>query len=78
MTYVEPVNWEEAGEVIRARMEAQPRGYSAQLARTLGKTPGYVYQIMKGRRPLPQEHLPAILESIGMSYEVVLRDRGEQ
>ncbi len=68
------MKWPEVQNTIREKMLAQPRGYQAQLAKSLGKTPGFVNQIAGGRIPVPMEHLDAILASLGLSYDVVLRE----
>lgn len=75
MTYSEPVKWDEAQKTIRAKMASQPRGYQAQLAEQLEKTPGYVNQIVVGRRPIPLEHLDVILTSLRLEYDVLLREK---
>lgn len=72
MTYSEPMKWAEAEAVILERMRAQPRGYAQQLATTLGCTRSFISHMLNGRRPIPLEHLDAILESLGMTYQVVL------
>lgn len=74
MTYIDPVKWPEVQQAIRQRMSSQPRGYQAALARKLGKTPGFVNQMVRGDVPIPVEHLDAVLESIEMEYDVTLRE----
>lgn len=69
------MKWNDAQDDIRTRMATQPRGYQAQLAEKLQKTPGYVNQIITGRRPIPLEHLDEILASLNMEYDIILRDR---
>lgn len=75
MSYIDAVKWSEAQEAIRQRMREQPRGYQAALARTLGKTPGFVNQIVRGDVPIPVDHLDAVLDSLGMEYDVVLKGK---
>ena len=75
LTYIGPVKWPEAEQTIKEKMLSQPRGYQAQLAKKLGKTPGYVNQLVTGHRPIPLEHLDAILESLGMEYDVLLAEK---
>lgn len=76
MTYSVPVKWPEAEAVILERMReaAQTRGYQAALARKIGKTPGFVNHIVTGDKPIPVEHLDAVLESLNLSYDVVLSE----
>lgn len=75
MNYSAAVKWAEAQAVIIAEMRAQPRGYQAELAAKIGKTPGYVSHILTGRRPIPEEHLDVVLESLGLEYDVSLRKK---
>lgn len=75
MTYIDPVKWPEVQEAIRQKMLAQPRGYQAALARKIGKTPGFVNQIVTARIPIPVEHLDAVLDSLDMEYDVILRHK---
>ena len=70
MTYIGGVKWAQAQAVILDRMKAQPRGYQALLAEKIGKTPGYVSHILTGKRPIPEEHLDTILETLGLTYDV--------
>lgn len=74
LNYSAAVKWAEAQAVILERMKAQPRGYQAELAAKLGKTPGYVSHILTGRRPIPEEHLDIVLETLGLTYEVAIRE----
>lgn len=73
MAYIDPVKWPEVEQLIRTQMQAQPRGYQARLAEKIGKTPAYTNQIIAARRPIPLEHLDAILESLGLEYDVVVK-----
>lgn len=75
MTYIDSVKWPEAHEAIRQRMLAQPRGYQARVAEKLGKTPGFIHQIINGKRPIPMDSLDVILDSLGMTYEVTVTDK---
>jgi len=68
------VKWPEAQEAIRQRMLAQPRGYQAQLAEKLKKTPGFVNHLVTGRRPIPIEDIEVILETLNLSYDVTLSE----
>lgn len=74
LAYSGSVKWAEAQAVILERMRAQPRGYQAELANRIGKTPGYVSHILTGRRPIPEEHLDAVLASLGLQYDVILTE----
>ncbi|WP_339096154.1 GIY-YIG nuclease family protein [Deinococcus sp. VB142] len=67
-----PMKWDELQAVLREAMASQPRGYQSQLARGLEATPGYVNQMVTGRRAIPVELLPAILESLGADYSIKL------
>lgn len=67
-----PMKWDELQAVLREAMASQPRGYQSQLARGLEATPGYVNQLVTGRRAIPVELLPAILESLGADYSIQL------
>lgn len=69
---MEGLTWEDAQGVIRELMLAQPRGYQSRLARTLKTTRGYVHQVAQGRKPIRPEHLPSILDSLGLAYEINL------
>jgi len=71
------VKWPEVQEVIRLQMLEQPRGYQAQIAAKLGKTRGFINQIATGRRPIPLDSLEMILDSLNLTYDVVLSKRQE-
>ena len=75
MNYIDFVKWPEAQETIRQKMLEQPRGYQAQMAQKIGTTPGFVNQIVTGRRNIPVELLDAILDSLGLTYDVTLREK---
>ena len=72
MAYIDPVKWPEVQNLIVQRMKEQPRGYQAELAEKIGKTAGFVNHIVTGKRPIPDEHLDAILRSLNMTYDVNL------
>lgn len=73
------MKWAEVQEVIRLQMLEQPRGYQAQIAAKLGKTPGFINQITTGRRPIPLDSLETILDSLNLTYDVVLlRKQGHE
>lgn len=74
MTYSDAVKWEEVQAVIRHKMAEQPRGYQARLAKELGITPGYISHFVTGHKVIPPEFLEPILESLDLTYDIVLHD----
>ena len=72
MTYSKSMKWPEVRAAVLQQMRGQPRGYQAELAKKIGKTPGFVNHIVVGKRPIPDEHLDVILDSLGMTYDVEL------
>lgn len=68
------MTWSELEALIREKMREQPRGFQTRLAERLGVTQPTVAQMLMGRRGFPAEHVPVILDALGLKLAVVSKD----
>lgn len=69
------MTWPEIETLIREKVREQPRGFQTQLAARLDVDPSTVAQFLSGRRGIPTEHAPAILDALGFELAVVRKDQ---
>lgn len=65
------MTWDDLEQLIRDRARQQPRGYTNRLAEKLGVSRAAVSGWLTGQRPVPREHVPAVLDSLGLELAVV-------
>ena len=65
------MTYKEIQDILRTRINAKPRGFQKSLVTKFNKQQGEVTQWFTGRRPIPNEILDEVAQTVGLTLTLM-------